>query len=279
VFSNIGTLNLTDTTIDRNEADRGGGIYSESSLTVSGSTVSNNTARAGGALTNFGSADITNSTFSGNEATGNGGAIDNSFAGAFIGVADIASSTIVDNTAPDSAGGGIVNTSTLTVQNTIVADNAGGDCGPFDSVISDGSNLDSDGTCALTELTDISNADPMIGPLAFNGGPTLTHSLLPESPAIDAGSTLICPPIDQRGVLRPQDGLDDGIPACDMGALEMLVSELAPQTTGGGGGAAAACALAQAGGNSSAFPLYLLIPAVIIWRRLRDLKTRQRANS
>ncbi|MDW8255368.1 MAG: choice-of-anchor Q domain-containing protein, partial [Chloroflexota bacterium] len=53
----------------------------------------------------------------------------------------------------------------------------------------------------------------MLGPLANNGGPTLTRALLPGSPAINA-ATDTCPPTDQRGVLRPVDG------ACDAGAYE-----------------------------------------------------------
>lgn len=266
--SPTGMLMLTDTTIDRNEADRGAGIFSENILVISSSSVINNLARAGGGLTNFGIATITNSTFSGNEVTGNGGAIDNSSAGAFNGVADILNSTIADNTAPDFGGGGIVNVSMLTLSNSIVANNPGGDCGPFTPITSDGNNLDSDGTCALTELTDISNTDPMIGSLNFNSGITLSHALLPGSPAIDAGSNLTCPPLDQRGVARPQDGLDDGIPVCDMGALEMLISELVVQV-GNGAAGGGGCALAQHAQSTTSFPLYLLIPAFIFWRRLR----------
>ncbi|MCA9099922.1 MAG: hypothetical protein KDA63_02165, partial [Planctomycetales bacterium] len=43
--------------------------------------------------------------------------------------------------------------------------------------------------------------DPLLGPLADNGGPTLTHALLPGSPAVDAGNPALTPPpaFDQRG--------------------------------------------------------------------------------
>ena len=55
-------------------------------------------------------------------------------------------------------------------------------------VTSLGHNLDSDGTCGLNGPEDLSNVvDPILGPLADNGGPTLTIALLPGSPAIDAG--------------------------------------------------------------------------------------------
>jgi hypothetical protein len=58
-------------------------------------------------------------------------------------------------------------------------------------------------------------ADPKLGPLANNGGPTLTMALLPGSPAIDAGNTSLAPATDQRGFPRPA-GL-----AADIGAYEL----------------------------------------------------------
>jgi hypothetical protein len=65
----------------------------------------------------------------------------------------------------------------------------------------------------------IVSADPKLGPLADNGGPTMTFTLLPGSPALDAGTAAGTPPEDQRGAAR------DGRP--DLGAFE-LVSPLAP---------------------------------------------------
>jgi len=59
------------------------------------------------------------------------------------------------------------------------------------------------------------NTDPMLGPLQNNGGPTLTHALLPGSPAIDAGDPNFTPPpyYDQRGPVfwRARNGhIDSG---------------------------------------------------------------------
>src|SRR5262249_11183309 len=62
--------------------------------------------------------------------------------------------------------------------------------------------------------TDLVNTDPLLGPLADNGGPALTMALLPGSPAIDAGISINGVTTDQRGVPRPQ-----GI-APDIGAFE-----------------------------------------------------------
>lgn len=63
--------------------------------------------------------------------------------------------------------------------------------------------------------------DPSLGPLEDNGGPTLTHALLPGSPAIDAADDAKCPSIDQRGIERPQDGDGNGVATCDIGAFEL----------------------------------------------------------
>jgi len=55
----------------------------------------------------------------------------------------------------------------------------------------------------------------ILAPLADNGDPTLTHALVPGSPAIDAApNDAECPSEDQRGVSRPQGA------QCDIGAFE-----------------------------------------------------------
>ena len=58
--------------------------------------------------------------------------------------------------------------------------------------------------------------DALLGPLAYNGGPTRTHSLLAGSPAIDAGNNVANEENDQRG-----PGFPRVIGArADIGALE-----------------------------------------------------------
>jgi hypothetical protein len=61
--------------------------------------------------------------------------------------------------------------------------------------------------------------------LADNGGPTLTHALLSDSPLIDLGSA-DCPETDQRGLTRPADGNRDGTANCDSGAFEFRANLL-----------------------------------------------------
>ncbi len=120
-------------------------------------------------------------------------------------------STISGNRAISHAGGIDNWGGTVTLSNTIVANNLlSGDC--WGDIISDGYNLDSDNTCNLTATGDITNTDPLLGPLQNNGGPTETHALLGGSPAINTSSPA-CPATDQRGVFR-SDGL------CDTGAYE-----------------------------------------------------------
>ncbi|MEK7830295.1 MAG: choice-of-anchor Q domain-containing protein, partial [Acidobacteriota bacterium] len=103
-------------------------------------------------------------------------------------------------------------TISATLRNTIIANNTtnnlmgtiGGALSPA-TIKSQGFNLTSDNsTTFLNQATDIINANPQLGPLQNNGGPTQTHALLFGSPAIDKGSSSGVA-TDQRGVRRPVD--------------------------------------------------------------------------
>ncbi len=102
---------------------------------------------------------------------------------------------------------------------TLVAGPAGQNCAG--AVISAGYNLADDDTCNLTATGDFPDTAALLGPLAGNGGFSLTHSLLPGSPAIDTGDSDDCPATDQRGGPRPADGDGVGGARCDKGALEL----------------------------------------------------------
>jgi hypothetical protein len=69
-----------------------------------------------------------------------------------------------------------------------------------------------------------STAQPLLGPLQYNGGPTKTHALLAGSPAIDQGDPNGCA-ADEQGVTKlttDQRGLPRPIgAACDIGAYEV----------------------------------------------------------
>ncbi|MCI0400380.1 MAG: hypothetical protein L0Z68_03635 [Gammaproteobacteria bacterium] len=209
-----GTATISNSTISENTAVFGGGIsFGGNSLTITASTISFNTAtETGGGINSRGSVTITNSTISENAAV-HGGAIGNS------GTLTLSNSTLADNNRlsdrPDTAAG-IQNASgTVGLQNTIVANNPPeGNCVGA-GIISLDHNLDSGSSCGFSAAGDLVSTDPALGLLEDNGGPTFTHALLPDSPAIDAGDNTGCPATDQRGFPRPTDGDGDGTAVCD----------------------------------------------------------------
>lgn len=247
-----------------------GATLSLKNLTLANGFVSTNgggiSALAGSNLT------ISNSTFTGNIASGNGGAIDNAgiltvvnstftdnngfFGGAIRNTASmtITNSTIAANKAVTricpvgsictlvmSDGGGLYNTGTLNLDNSIVIGNTA-DQNPSDIsgwVTTAHHNLLGEPTVYYqwngldpvrqTVNNDIANGNfSIIDPsqvIDFNltntGGSTQTLALIADSPAIDAADDAICAnPLltnnrDQRGVNRPQAA------HCDIGAFEL----------------------------------------------------------
>ena len=101
-------------------------------------------------------------------------------------------------------------------------------------------------------------ADPKLGPLANNGGPTLTMALLPGSPAIDAGNTALAPTADQRGFPRPA-GVASDIGAFEYGSVMPAIAISLSGTTGlnilGSGNAGQPCRLLWSPDLSSWVPL------------------------
>ncbi len=216
----------------KGDGGSGGGIYNNGNLTISGCTINNNTTgmgvggSVGGGIYNIKDLTLIACTISGNYAGWGGGLYNN-------GNSQLISITVADNKLI-----GVCNNGTISLKNSIVASNTcnNGDeywpdcCGVFDwvcySLIGDTTD------CILIgfQKANILGQDPLLGPLADNGGPTKTHALLPGSPAIDAGnrSDLYT---DQRGYKRPINIIDisnvsDG---ADIGAYEYIV----PNSTAG----------------------------------------------
>jgi hypothetical protein len=221
-----GAVTVTNSTFSSNSTGggAGGGILNAGGLTVTNSTFNGNPANFGGGIFNLssGTVTVTNSTLSGNSAAFDGGGIYNA------GVMTATHSTLSGNSA-SSNGGGIFNASgPLHLRNSLIADSpAGGDCLNNATILTNINNLIEDGSCN-TGATGFVSGDPNLGPLQDNGGPTFTHALLPDSPAIDAAgdcTVFLDPDEDQRGVARPLDGDDDGGPACDIGAFEVGLSQ------------------------------------------------------
>ncbi|MBT8102465.1 MAG: right-handed parallel beta-helix repeat-containing protein, partial [Gammaproteobacteria bacterium] len=200
---------LTDVSLIGNTAEDGGAVHVSSgdgSLTANRVTMSGNSAnKKGGAVYGTGGGiriNITNSTFNGNSAVEQGGAFE-------VDHLALLNTTIAGNTAPASKGGGVWESSgqEFSATNTIIANNTGGDCAT--AIDSGSNNIDSDNSCGF-----VTTADPKLGPLANNGGPTDTMALLSESPAIETGTNTGCPATDQRQIVRPDGFL------CDIGAYE-----------------------------------------------------------
>ncbi len=240
IYHGAGTLEILDSSVINNSSpSEGGGLVSRAAGSIVGTTFAGNVAGQGGPSTGGGGGAIyhtagpltlVNSTLSGNRTYGTGGGI-----WATGGSVALVFSTIVGNGVVEvtpgffPAGGGVRLDATASgsLQGTLLADNVSASGTPGAAVAANctgssrptslGYNLEDAATCALSGAGDLSNVEPLLGPLADNGGPTLTHALLPSSPAIDAGDNAGCPSTDQRGVARPQ-GM-----RCDIGAFEKVV--------------------------------------------------------
>lgn len=260
----------TSTISDNQSGYTAGGMRVGGTASVFRSTFSGNTAIffAGGIgvssyfETQPGDLTLVDSTVSGNASSGTGGGLGN------FNKATLINDTIASNSAVEG-GANVANdlneqnngfNGGISFESTIVADpQLGAPVSPVaalgrlaatvsnceneaasTSFTSNGFNLESDAadatlgtppTCGFTQSTDQAGADPLLDPLADNGGPTQTRRLLPGSPALDAGTsaglTDLNPAagVDQRGLARPIDlpGVANapGGDGSDIGAFEL----------------------------------------------------------
>lgn len=217
-----GNVTVTNSTISNNIATGdGGGICAVGNVTVTGSTISNNQATGGGdggGVCDFGAMTVTNSTISSNSATGGeGGGVDAD------GGLTLIYATVVQNTA---AAGANLGFPTLASFGSVVALPQGGIPNCSMTGVSNGFNFSDDASCGFSAAETHPGVDPRLGPLANNGGATLSQLPQANSPLLDAipvahcrddGASTITPLVDQRGDPRPQG------PGCDIGALEVQV--------------------------------------------------------
>lgn len=290
---NEGNTSIAYSTISGNTSEGGGGVFLTGSniVNIKGTTLSGNSAVGGGAISGRAgmTVKILNSTISGNIGSDVG-------AGLYTnGSAELNFVTIAKNLAgadSPTAGSGInvfpasATANTLTLKNVLLADNKKGwllgmtateiaallsaNCGITGGgipVTSQGNNLSSDASCNtapstwLSTATDLNSVDPKIGALANNGGPTLTHALLADSPALSAGGAVAGITIDQRGAARENPP--------DIGAFELANIS----TGGGGGGGGGGCTIGSDGRFDPVLPALLAAGLGLLgWRRFKVRK-------
>ena len=242
------TLTVSNTEISGNSTSGNGGGFENAgagTATFSQALLTNNssTGSGGGGAADLsgalGTSNFKNVTFTGNLADNDGGAVRSSAVG---GTTNLNNVTIAGNTADhDNAGGGdgggISNSGgAVAIGNSIVANNAatGGGAPDCDSQV--GSPLTRSGYelirtatgCTFGGLGDSSTGyqtgvDPLLGPLAANGGTLRTMMLTVGSPAVNAGNPATpsgsggtCEVGDQRAKPRNM-----AVVPCDLGAVEV----------------------------------------------------------
>ena len=241
-----GDLTLINSTVTGNSVEatgsgedaRGGGVFVRRTATISGSTIDSNTADGdgGGLFKVFSSyyvdettLSISNSTVSGNVAGGAGGAIASQRA------TRIANSTVASNVS--GSGGAVMfrldglypGTAPLELESTIIGENRSGSEAVFAAdlatdgllTITGGGNLVVSAGASLVLPADTLFANPRLLPLADNGGPTRTHALAADSPAINHGNNAAALAFDQRGEGYPRESGG----RTDIGAFEVQLGD------------------------------------------------------
>lgn len=242
IYNTRHVVQILTTIITRNQAtgngtSDGGGIFNHGGTVVMGRTaIAKNMADdKGGAIVNRDAdgataiVSVNNSTLSENSAGTDGGAVYNEvlIGGSTVEVFFL-SATIAANDTPAGTDGVVADGGTVTFLNTLNGPQLtiGSDCGTLagGAIVSAGFNHETLASCGFAL-----NGNPMIGPLALNGGGTYTHALLAGSPLINAGNPAGCD-ADSDGDGVPDTALTfdqrgPGFPrivgvACDIGAYE-----------------------------------------------------------
>jgi hypothetical protein len=215
-----GRFTITGSTISNNDAtynsrgSTGGGIASRSGgHVIASSTFNGNHAWLAGGIGILGhyagepdGLTVLNSTISGNSAGVSGGGM-NVYRLSYL---TLHNSTVTGNSS-EYCGGVYVYYGTADIKSTIIAANqSSNDTNQFGyysaadlDVFSSNATITGEHDAVMTTNAPVPagtiTADPLLQPLADNGGPTATHALPPSSVAIDAGSNPDALDYDQRG--------------------------------------------------------------------------------
>ena len=245
ISTSNGDVSLSSSTVSDNSSVSnyygGGGIYTDrGDVSLLNSTVSGNSAasRGGGIyIYEVAGLSLVNSTVSGNSSVGDGGGIH------IYGDVSLLNSTISGNSSGAIGGGGVVfpEYNSVTINNSIIAGNTDNGTAPDVLAVDDVANnlfvrnslignATGSGITAATGAGNILNQAALLGSLADNGGPTLTHRLLPGSPAIDAGNNALA--VDRGGNALTNDQRGEARIAfgtVDIGAYELQSTTIGPR--------------------------------------------------
>jgi hypothetical protein len=247
-----GNLTVIDSTVSGNTASPtnnayGGGIFAAGEAKIQGSAIFDNNARDGGGV--YSTSDDPNNLTIQRSTIANNHAVNDDGGGVWFCCGEsgekltIQGSTITGNTSLTQGGGLNIYIGDITyprpeIDNTIISGNSStnfpeeGDFRsdyPADVAFSLITNL---GNGQVTETVPGSNligANPQLGPLQNNGGPSPTQALPATSPAVDKGAAFGLGS-DQRGVLRPinfpsiANSPAAGADGSDIGAFELQPS-------------------------------------------------------
>lgn len=209
------TLLVKNSAIHGNASGQwGGGIFlllSEAEL--EGCVFNGNFAdiNGGGLINSNGECSLINCTFHANEAGSNAAL------GGYWSINEITNCTFTANRTEEEGGRACFLGNSALVKNSIFWNDtdveiSGEDLDLRYSIVRGG--LGEQELEGVVSADHVISADPCLGPLADNGGPTLTCVLLPGSSALDSGTSEGAPSVDQRGIARPQFGSFD-IGACE----------------------------------------------------------------
>lgn len=222
---------------------RGGAIYNEGTLQILASTLYSNeaiggnalgsaaggSARGGAIFNDQGTLTLRNVTLSGNAVHSGTGTTASSFGGgvySLSGNVTILNSTITENIATSGRGLYVLpeNDCTVAITSSIIGQHDVPTSGWDLTIPPDaGGHAQVTGSNNLIRWQNdynfiaVSSADPLLGALANNGGPTMTHALAPISPALNLGSNPAGLTTDQRGTAFSRTS---GV-APDIGAYEV----------------------------------------------------------
>jgi len=294
-LTNTGTAYITDSEISRNQSsglwlDAGtGGIANTGTMSIYNSSINHNSSNGDyssstGGIGNAGTMSIYNCTISHNSSGSRGG----SPAGlANYYILTIENSTIAYNSASSMDGhanSGFYSSGTLTIKNTIIAQNGPEYIYTYSEIYEEYWRLyNIDGTITGTvndlghnfigvidgiNLTAPTNLygfatkpiNPLLGPLQNNGGYTTTHALLEGSRCINKGKYTSSATYDQRGYLRTRP---------DIGAYEYISEPVITITNPLSGASFSAPADITVEAELSDEKAYLLVTSVPGYRKLK----------